>query len=81
MNILFSLFSKQRDIMIQVANMRQHLWLLPQEEIKIKMVAQASTHFLHQQYPVQQPWVEVPAQTQGLPQEEGAVVTWIPVLM
>ena len=55
MNILFSLFSKQRDIMIQVANMRQHLWLLPQEEIKIKMVAQASTHFLHQQYPVQQP--------------------------
>ena len=55
MYILFSLFSKQRDIMIQVANMRQHLWLLPQEEIKIKMVAQASTHFLHQQYPVQQP--------------------------
>ena len=55
MNILFSLFSKQRDIMIQVANMRQHLWLLPPEEIKIKMVAQASTHFLHQQYPVQQP--------------------------
>ena len=55
MNILFSLFSKQRDIMIQVANMRQHLWLLQQEEIKIKMVAQASTHFLHQQYPVQQP--------------------------
>ena len=55
MNMLFSLFSKQRDIMIQVANTRQHRWPRLQEEIKIKMVAQASTHFLHQQYPVQQP--------------------------